>query len=176
MAMMGVRTATIVAAGGQPDLVVTDMKIELETGNACYTSTTLGVRVTYKNQGSALASGPFVVQVNSNQQTVTMSIAPGATATVWIPGYQNGNNTGTVDATNQVAESNEGNNTLTQFLAVPTLPLPCTPTPDPAVGGVTRLTGNATDATNYGAAAAIWLLFIAGVTGAAKLTVRYLRS
>jgi len=34
-----------------------------------------------------------------------------------------------LDPSNEVIESNEGNNSLSTLLAIPTLPIPCTPTP-----------------------------------------------
>jgi plastocyanin len=112
-----------------PDLVVTSMAIELQTGGDCnYTSTQLGVRVWIGNIGNADA-GPFVVEVNGAQQTVTSGLAAGQTLSLWFAGYVPfGDNTAIVDATHQVTESNEDNNTLTQMLPIPTLPPTCTPT------------------------------------------------
>ena len=42
---------------------------------------------------------------------------------------------GVVDSEAKVVARDEGHNVLTAFIAVPTLPLPCTPTPPPAVAG-----------------------------------------
>ena len=115
-----------------PDLTVNSMGITLETGGACnYTSTQLGVRVWFQNIGSADA-GPFVVEVNGAQQTVTSGLHTGQTDTLWFLEYvYPGENTAFVDATFQVTESNKNNNQLSQFLPIPTLPPTCTPTPTP---------------------------------------------
>jgi len=113
-----------------PDLTINSMGITLETGGDCnYTSTQLGVRVWFQNIGSADA-GPFVVEVNGAQQTVTSGLHTGQTDTLWFPEYVYfRENTALVDATFQVTESNENNNQLSQVLPIPTLPPTCTPTP-----------------------------------------------
>ena len=112
-----------------PDLVVQSMVIELETGGACdFVSTELGVRVVVGNVGSAEA-GPFVVDVNGSQQTVTSGLPQGETLSLWFAGYLFGENMAFVDATFQVEESNEENNQLSQLVPVPTLPPACTATP-----------------------------------------------
>jgi len=114
-----------------PDLVVIGMSITLETGGDCnYTSTQLGVRVVFGNVGSADA-GSFVVDVNGAQQTVAAGLPQGETGSLWFSGYVFGpeENVAVVDATFQVEESNEDNNTLAQIVPIPTLPQPCTPTP-----------------------------------------------
>ena len=115
-----------------PDLTVNSMGITLETGGDCnYTSTQLGVRVWFQNIGSADA-GPFVVEVNGAQQTVTSGLHTGQTDTLWFPEYvYPGENTASVDTSFQVTESNENNNQLSQVLPIPTLPPTCTPTPTP---------------------------------------------
>ena len=118
-----------------PDLIVSSMRIELETGGDCdFASTALGVRVVVANGGNADA-GPFAVEVNGEQQSVDAGLAQGDSLSLWFAGYLFGENTAIADAKLQVTESDEENNALTDFLAVPTLPLPCTPTPAPAVAG-----------------------------------------
>ena len=114
-----------------PDLVVIGMSVTLETGGDCnFSSTQLGVRVVLGNVGSA-AAGLFVVDVNGSQQTVQVGLAQGETSSLWFSGYVFGpeENVAVVDATFQVEESNEDNNTLAQIVPIPTLPSPCTPTP-----------------------------------------------
>lgn len=116
--------------GPLPDLVVSSMKIELQTGGACdFTSTELGVRVWAQNVGAADA-GLFVVELNGAQQTVSAGLPAGQTISLWFPGYvMAGDNTATVDVNNNVYEGNEENNTAAQMLPVPTLPPTCTPPP-----------------------------------------------
>lgn len=118
-----------------PDLIVSNMRIELETGGNCdFTSTTLGVRVEIANVGNADA-GPFAVEVNGEQQSVDAGLAQDDSLSIWFTGFLFAENAALADAKLQVTESDEGNNALTAFPAVPTLPLPCTPTPAPAVAG-----------------------------------------
>jgi hypothetical protein len=113
-----------------PDLAIQYVKIELETGGDCdFTSTQLGTTVVVKNLGGADA-GPFVVEVNGSQQRIEAGLAAGQTASLWFEGYASGGETRVVvDATSQVAESDEGNNTFVQMVPIPTLPATCTPPP-----------------------------------------------
>jgi hypothetical protein len=113
-----------------PDLVVEHSQIELESGGGCdYASTQLGIRVWIQNAGGADA-GPFVVEVNGVPQSVASGLAAGQDTSLWFPGYaQAGENTVRMDATDQVQESNEGNNLVSQMLPIPTLPPTCTPPP-----------------------------------------------
>ncbi len=116
---------------GQPDLLIQSMKIELETGGSCaFTSTTLGLRVVVRNGGSFQAP-IFAVNGNSGQKSTLTTLAPGAITSLWFAGYLSGNNSAFADATFLVIESNEGNNGLSQFVPVPTLPPTCTPTAPP---------------------------------------------
>ena len=105
------------------------MQITLESGGSCnYISTVLGIRVTVANVGQADADA-FAVDLNGGHQAVVSGgLAAGATTSVWINYYLPGQNTATVDAGLEVAESNENNNSLTQQLPIPTLPPTCTPT------------------------------------------------
>ena len=141
-------TVTLAATGeagsGQrlPDLAITHAQIELETGGSCdYTSTALGIRVWLENVGTADA-GAFAVEGNGIQQVIAEGLAVGQTTTVWFEGYVNGENIVLVDAADQIQETREDNNSLSQRLPVPTLPPTCTPpsqaaateppTPEPA--------------------------------------------
>lgn len=124
-----------VAVGDDPvpgpvDLVISRLGIEQERPASCQENNNpLGVRVEVRNNGTA-AAGSFVISVNGNQQTVN-GLAPNASTSVFFGGLvPSGEPTiATVDAANQVAESNEDNNTLEQFLPIPTPLPPCTPTP-----------------------------------------------
>lgn len=112
-----------------PDLVVNGMRIELQSGGACnFTSTNLGVRVWFQNVGDADA-GPFVVEINDVQQPFSAGLAAGETGSLWLQGYNGGKNSAFVDVTNKVTESNEDNNQRSEPVPIPTLPVPCTPTP-----------------------------------------------
>lgn len=123
---------TIQPEAGQtlPDLLIKHTQIELETGGDCaYSSTQLGVRVWIENTGGADA-GPFVVEVNGVSQTIADGLAAGETRSLWFSGVvYGGENTVLVDATSEVLESNEENNSLSQMLPIPTLPPTCTPPP-----------------------------------------------
>ncbi len=127
-------TVTLIPPGGSgseqflPDLAIAHAQIELETGGSCdYASTDLGVRVWIENQGSADAA-PFVVEANGIQQMVAGGLQTGQTVTIWFSGYSpSGENVVLVDADDQIQETREDNNTLSQRLPVPTLPPTCTP-------------------------------------------------
>ncbi len=109
-----------------PDLVITSIRIELQTGGSCaFTTTALGTTVVVRNNGSA-AAGPFTVSINGTLVNVP-GLLGGVSTTLWISGYQMTANV-TVDSTNAVAESNESNNTASQLVPIPTLPPTCTPT------------------------------------------------
>jgi hypothetical protein len=113
---------------GLPDLTITTMRIELRNPSCLLPSDPLGVRVFVRNNSDTAATS-FVVNVNGATQTVS-GLAANTTQAVFFTGFSNPV-TATVDSTNTVPESNENNNTLTQMLAVPTAPFPCTPTPTP---------------------------------------------
>jgi hypothetical protein len=107
------------------------MRIELETGARCdYASTGLGLHVWVANIGAGRA-GPFVLEVNGARQSAEEGLAAGAEKLFWFPGGYTwpGENRAFVDADYQVAESNESNNELRQWLPIPTLPPTCTATP-----------------------------------------------
>ena len=114
-----------------PDLIIGHAKIELETGGSCaYASTQLGVRLTVENAGNADA-GPFVIDVYGTQQAVDSGLAAGQTVSLWQAGTHGGDGGAiVVDATQQVVESDESNNSFAQMLPIPTLPIPCTPPAD----------------------------------------------
>ena len=123
------RTPTITPTGtvGGADLIVTRMAIASRTTGCPQGS--LGLFVTVANIGSG-AAGSFVVTTNSNQAQIVSGLAPAASVTLWFSSFITFSpNTATADATNQVAESNEGNNTLSQMVPIPT-PLYC-PTATP---------------------------------------------
>ena len=113
-----------------PDLVITGIAVQLESGGDCgYTSTALGLRVSIKNQGDNPA-GPFVVVAYGSQAIEVPGLESGAAVSLWLEGYAySGENTVLVDATHMVVESDESNNVVARLLPIPTLPPTCTPTP-----------------------------------------------
>jgi subtilase family serine protease len=72
-------------------------------------------QVTVRNQGTA-AAGPFVVTVTGAGAFQVSGLAAGQSLVINLGGCFDGTRTGTADAQNQVAESNENNNSLTRDL------------------------------------------------------------
>lgn len=115
--------------GPLPDLVVTGMRIELETGGSCAFAIALGTRVEFHNIGSG-AAGPFAVDVKGVQQTFSAGLAAGASGSLWFESYHYGEpSTAILDATSLVTENDEANSSHTKVVPIPTLPPTCTPTP-----------------------------------------------
>ncbi len=117
--------------GNLPDLAIYSIVTAPQgwTGG-CTTNYNFGINVTVINNGP-VAAGPFVVDVSGLQQTVTAGLAAGARVTLWFA--KTGSVTVTVDINNQVAESNENNNTATYISITTTPPVTCTPTRTPTV-------------------------------------------
>jgi hypothetical protein len=113
-----------------PDLLVQQVKIELETPGPCMLALApLGVRAVIKNVGPVDA-GPFAVQINDSQVQVSQGLTAGEQTSVWAPGYASGiENRVLVDAASQIPESDEDNNLFAQMVPIPTPLLTCTPTP-----------------------------------------------
>jgi hypothetical protein len=133
----------------QPDLTISQMKVEFQNNSCLLPGDTLGLRVSVTNSGQA-AAGTFNVKFNDAQQTVN-GLAVGETKTVFFSGYSNQTGasvTVTVDPNNAIAESNEQNNTRTEQVPVPTAPLPCTATPTSTPGATTTATPTATSTTS----------------------------
>ncbi len=158
-------TPTPTAPGNLPDLVVNWLSIGQETPGC--PPTPMGLNVTIANTGNA-AAGPFSVTANGGPSTTVAGLAAGASISVWLPSYLSGApNTATVDSANQVVESNEGNNTLSQMVAIPTPPY-CptatptvtpthTPTPTPGTGTCSPVTSTITAPFSYdGAGTFCW--------------------
>ncbi len=112
-----------------PDLAIDMVRIELQSISCLSPGNPLGVRVFFDNIGQA-ASGSFVVNVNGATQTVS-GLPANAGQALFFPGAGNPVNI-TLDSTSLVTESNETNNTFSGMVAVPTAPLPCTPTFTPS--------------------------------------------
>ena len=120
-------TPTITPTGNLPDLVITSIVFDGGTPVTCGPPPSdMGDRVYIQNQGTA-AAGPFSITLNGNRQTVN-GLAAGQSTSVLFPVLVM-SASAVVDVDNQVAESNEGNNTFTVSLPMPTPPPTCTPTP-----------------------------------------------
>jgi len=120
------------ANGNLPDLIVTSMSIGLDDNRSCGASTPLGLRVNFTNQGNAAAAA-FILEINNSTQTTISGLATGASGSFWFNGVSGGEMSAVIDASAQITESNENNNTLTQMVPVPT-PIPtCTPEGRPTV-------------------------------------------
>lgn len=150
-----------------PDLVVEYLQGTFESDTACdWQGKPMGTRVWVANIGNA-AAGPFAVELrigaNSWQQTLSSGLAAGQWGSVWFPEstYGHSDVLAIVDATSQVTESNESNNTWGPgSVPQPTPPATCTPGPSPTptrtpaptqstgdpVGGIADLPGAATGA------------------------------
>ena len=117
-------TATVLPTN-LPDLKIIGMYTSIQfEPNGCYTSTTLGTYVTLQNSGVA-NTGPFSVTLNDLTLRVSNGLQAGQNTTLWFDRYYF-ETSATADSGNEVTESDETNNTLTQMLPIPTLPLPCT--------------------------------------------------
>jgi photosystem II stability/assembly factor-like uncharacterized protein len=120
-----------------PDLTVTQLRIELQNPSCFTPGDLMGVRTWVKNNGAA-AVGSFAVRINGVEQTVN-GLAAGETTSIFFNGYSNPVDAA-VDPANSIVESDETNNVRTDWVAVPTPPLPCstptfTPTPPVTLTG-----------------------------------------
>ena len=113
-----------------PDLTLRAVRIEMEAIGVCYEpGAPLGIRVEVENIGAADA-GPFNVEANGVQRLVPEGLPAGQMIPLWFEGYRYPDaNSVLIDATALVQESDEGNNSLSQPLPIPTPPPVCSPTP-----------------------------------------------
>jgi len=121
-----------------PDLTIGSVRISFPSGICFNPGEAEALRVDVTNSGSAPA-GAFTVKAGSEEQPVS-GLAAGETKTVTFSTYTNPVSV-VVDSGGVVAESNEANNSRSDFVPVPTAPLPCgsltpggpsiTPTPSP---------------------------------------------
>jgi len=110
-----------------PDLKLGTMAITLQDPSCLKPSgNVMGISVPVTNQGQAAATS-FTVQVNNAQQSVN-GLGLGEMVILFFPGswYEV---TAIVDPNFMIAESDEGNNSYSGWLPIPTAPLPCTETP-----------------------------------------------
>ncbi|MBN1146236.1 MAG: hypothetical protein JXA78_03195 [Anaerolineales bacterium] len=116
-----------------PDLAIGEIGLEVESepdSGCADPSGQLWVRVQVANRGD-LAAGPFSVEVNRTTQDV-IGLDPGALITLWFSEYEPYTSV-SVDASLQVAESDESNNKSFRELPIPTQPPQCFPTPTPVI-------------------------------------------
>ena len=114
-----------------PDLVFESATIELETPASCGDSSLpLGIRVQLENVGDGDSSA-FTVEVNGATQRVS-NLGPSGSTSVWFAGYASpSDEIITIDADEEVFESNEENNSFAGVLPIPTRIPTCTPTASP---------------------------------------------
>lgn len=122
------------ANSANPDLIVDYMYVEMEGryGEGCVVPfTPYGIRVVVRNIGET-AADTFTVEVNGFRQPVAGGLPAGQWIELHFSGTVNsGQHQAYVDAANEVAESNEDNNTLQFQAPTPSPPPLCTPTSTP---------------------------------------------
>jgi subtilase family serine protease len=114
-----------------PDLIIKLIYLEMEgrRGNCVGTYTPYGMRVLVENIGSA-GAGPFVVDLNGARQQVDGGLTAGQFIELHFTGTAPGGRyEAHADATNQVVEYREDNNSLSFLAPTPTPPPLCTATP-----------------------------------------------
>ncbi|MEM7798718.1 MAG: DUF5060 domain-containing protein, partial [Chloroflexota bacterium] len=108
------------------DLEITTVAVTMDPIPACLEPEepipALGLKVFIRNNGSETA-GTFLVEFNGTTQAVS-SLAGNAQTSVFFTSYAGGSAV-TVDSANQIAETDETNNSFTQIGPVPTPPAPC---------------------------------------------------
>ena len=114
-----------------PDLIIKGMYLEMEGrhANCVEAYSTYGIVVLVENIGLASA-GAFVVDMNGARLQVDNGLAAGQFISLFFMGTTpSGRYEAFADATNQVVERQEDNNTLSFLAPTPTPPLLCTATP-----------------------------------------------
>jgi hypothetical protein len=124
-------TRTVNVSGSMPDLIVQSMEFASVNGGACdYSASSLALYLVVANVGNADALS-FIVTVSDRPTIEVPGLTAGTVTTLTYSNSESQQVTATVDAEHMVAESDEGNNVLAQFVPVPTPPPPCTATPTP---------------------------------------------
>jgi LPXTG-motif cell wall-anchored protein len=132
-----------------PDLIIVSISDAQQPFTNCQTPA--GVKVVVKNQGAASAAASTTrVSVSSSgsfENVTTPALGPAESVTIFsfVQGIPSGDTyTATADFTSVIIETDETNNSLSQFLSLSTLPT-CTPTPSPTppppVGGLAGAPG-----------------------------------
>lgn len=137
----GVPSYTPTSNGALPDLVITSMT-STYAGAACLNNPYIAVVVSNIGAGNA---GAFSVSLNTTVQAVA-SLAAGQQITLSFPlnSVIGASNIATADSTAVISESNESNNSLSAYLAVPGAGPTCTPSaaPDLTVSSITYVGSN----------------------------------
>ena len=123
--------ATTLELTSLPDLIIKSMYLEMEGrhSNCVDAYSTYGIGVLVENIGLSSARA-FVVDMNGAQQQVDSGLAAGQFISLFFAGTTpSGRYEAFADATNQVVERQEDNNTLSFLAPTPTPPLLCTATP-----------------------------------------------
>ncbi len=123
--------ATTLVLTSLPDLIIKGMYLEMEGrhANCVEAYSTYGIVVLVENIGLASA-GAFVVDMNGARLQVDNGLAAGQFISLFFMGTTpSGRYEAFADATNQVVERQEDNNTLSFLAPTPTPPLLCTATP-----------------------------------------------
>ena len=123
--------ATTLELTSLPDLIIKSMYLEMEGrhSNCVDAYSTYGIGVLVENIGLTSARA-FVVDMNGAQQQVDSGLATGQFISLFFAGTTpSGRYEAFADATNQVVERQEDNNTLSFLAPTPTPPLLCTATP-----------------------------------------------
>lgn len=116
-----------------PDLTIKLVYLEMEgrQSNCVEAYTPYGIRVLAENIGLANAA-PFVVDLNGARQQVDEGLAAGQFIELHFAGtVPSGRYEAYADATDQVVERQEGNNSFSFLAPTPTPPPLCTATPIP---------------------------------------------
>jgi WD40 repeat protein len=115
-----------------PDLVILSVAVEGDPSLECLsTNQSHHINVTVENRGNA-PGGPFVIQLNLDQQLVNSRLAPGQRIDLLFPEFQP-NSRAIVDITSLVTESDESNNLVFQHLELPTPSPKCLTTATPLI-------------------------------------------
>ncbi|NOT03564.1 MAG: hypothetical protein HOP27_03080 [Anaerolineales bacterium] len=123
--------ATTLELTSLPDLIIKGMYLDMEGRhtNCVDAYSTYGIGVLVENIGLTSA-GAFVVDMNGTRQQVDSGLAAGQFISLFFAGTTpSGRYEAFADATNQVVERQEDNNTLFFLAPTPTPPLLCTATP-----------------------------------------------
>jgi hypothetical protein len=119
------------ASASLPDLIIKLIYLEMEgrQSNCVGAYTPYGIRVLIENIGSS-GAGTFVVVLNGARQQVGGGLAAGQFIELHFTGTAPGGRyEAHADATNQVVEYREDNNSLSFLAPTPTPPPLCTATP-----------------------------------------------